>query len=90
MATDLGVLEPCARALEASVAAMKARTGPKGGAMRNDLLKAVVKQLRAAKISVTKKRDLAADILALCGIHAPAHERSLRRAVRSRGGVIRG
>jgi hypothetical protein len=87
MTRELPLLGACVAATEAAVAATRKRTGPKRATPRDDLLAAVVEQLlRAAKMPVSKARDLAGQILALCGIDAPAHERSLRRrVVRSRG-----
>jgi len=85
MAADLVLLEAGAHVAETEIIATKARPGAKGTTLRDDLLVAVVKQLRAAGIGVRKARELASDILALCDIDAPTGERELRKKARPRG-----
>jgi hypothetical protein len=71
--------------VETELAVTPARSGRKRATRRDDLLKAIVKQLRASNVGIRESRKLATDILALCEIAAPRDERALRRTAGSRG-----
>lgn len=81
LSDDLLSLARLCREGEAALGASPARRGRKRANPRKDLLAATVEQLQAANLGKAKTRELAAEILALCGIDTPEDERAIRRAV---------